>query len=86
MNAGVFVTHQPVINKQQVVTANRLLVHTHGTGQIQAAVATLRDLNDVWPSERTMFLSLTGAIPDFGLPDRDRSQEDAGRNRSGSQN
>jgi len=69
MNAGVFVTHQPVINKQQVVTANRLLVHTHGTGQVQAAVATLRDLNDVWPSERTMFLSLTGAIPDFGLLD-----------------
>lgn len=64
MNASVFVTHQPVLNKQQVVTANRLLVHASGTGMGQAAAQTLKDLSDVWPSERTIFLSLAGAMPD----------------------
>lgn len=67
MNAGVFITHQPVLNKQRAITANRILIHVRGEGVGQAAAQTLNDLSEVWPSDRTMFLGLAGATPDPGL-------------------
>ena len=67
MTAGVFITHQPVLNKQRAVTANRILVHARGAGLSQAAAQTLNDLSAVWPNERTVFVGLAGATPDPGL-------------------
>jgi hypothetical protein len=67
MSDSAFITHQPVINKQRAITANRLLVHAHGESPGQAAAQALNALSAVWPEERTVFIGLAGAIPDPGL-------------------
>lgn len=67
MSEGVFITRQPVLNKQRAITANRLIVHARGAAPVQLAAAALTALNDAWPTQRTVFLSLGGVIPDAGL-------------------
>lgn len=69
MSSGVFITHQPVINKQRTITANRLLVHARGSAPGQLAAETLNSLASVWPDQRTVFVGLAGAMPDSGLLD-----------------
>jgi EAL and modified HD-GYP domain-containing signal transduction protein len=69
MSDGAFITHQPVINKQRAVTANRLLVHAHGMAPGQLAALTLKALGPVWPTERTVFVGLANVMPDPGLLD-----------------
>ncbi|MGB0126890.1 MAG: HDOD domain-containing protein [Rhodocyclaceae bacterium] len=67
MSSCAFITHQPVINKQRTITANRLLVHARGPAPGQLAAETLNALGAVWPEERTVFIGLAGTMPDSGL-------------------
>ena len=67
MSDGVFITRQPVLNRHGKVTANRLMVHARGVDPGQAAARALAAVGDVWPTQRTVFLSLGGVIPDAGL-------------------
>ena len=63
----MFITRQPVLNKQRAITANRLIVHARGSAPGQAAAQILRGIEEVWPAARTVFLSLGGTAPDAGL-------------------
>lgn len=67
MNAGVFITHQPVLNKQRAITANRIVVHARGAALGETGAQALNDLSAVWPGERTVFVGFAGAAPDPGL-------------------
>ena len=69
MSLGPYITRQPVLNRQRAITANRLLVHARGDAPSRAAAAALNALAEVWPSERSVFVSLGGITPDAGLLD-----------------
>ncbi len=67
MTTQVFITRQPVLNKQRAITANRLALHPHGGTPNQDAADALNLLADVWPTERTVLVGLGGAAPDTDL-------------------
>jgi EAL and modified HD-GYP domain-containing signal transduction protein len=67
VSQGVFITRQPVLNRQRAITANRLIVHARGASPGDAAAVALNAAGDAWPTERTVFLSLGGVMPDPGL-------------------
>ena len=67
MSLGPYITRQPVLNRQRAITANRLLVHARGDAPSRSAAAALNALVEVWPSERSVFVSLGGITPDAWL-------------------
>jgi EAL and modified HD-GYP domain-containing signal transduction protein len=65
---SILISREPVLNRNRAITANRLVVHAPSTTGVCAAIAAeLNALSDVWPGERTVFLSLGGAAPDSAL-------------------
>lgn len=67
MSAPVFITRQPVLNKQRAITANRLALHPSGGSANQDAAQALNQLGDVWPTERTVLVGLGRSAPDANL-------------------
>ena len=61
MTSEVFVRRQPVVNRSKAITASRLIVHAPSSA---AAAAALNELNDVWPTARSVLVGLDGAYPD----------------------
>ena len=69
MNAEVFITRQPVVNKHRAITANRLRIHARDAGlPFSAATETLAELEEEWPNERTVFVGF-GETPGTELAD-----------------
>ncbi|HTY98255.1 MAG TPA: regulator, partial [Rhodocyclaceae bacterium] len=64
MSHGVFIRREPVVNRQKAITATRLMVPAETAA---AAAAVLNELMAVWPSARSVFVSLGDALPDDGL-------------------
>ncbi|MBL8473851.1 MAG: HDOD domain-containing protein [Rhodocyclaceae bacterium] len=62
--SDVLITHEPVLNRQKAITANRLLVHAPNS---EAAMEALCAIGDAWPIARTVFLGLAGCRPDAAL-------------------
>ncbi len=60
MQQDTLLTREPVVNKKQAITANRLIAHGPS---IAAVVDTLNSLGDVWPTQHTVFLSLAKLVP-----------------------
>ncbi len=60
MNHTTILTREPVVNKKRAITANRLIAHGPS---IESVVETLNDLQDVWPSRHTVFVSLARLVP-----------------------
>lgn len=60
MSASVLLTREPVINKSHSITANRII--THGA-KIADVTEALQAVTDVWPTQRTVFLSLGRLVP-----------------------
>jgi EAL and modified HD-GYP domain-containing signal transduction protein len=58
------IRREPVLNRQQAMTASRLIVHAESAAQ---AAELLNDLNDVWPGSHNVFVGLAGCLPDVGL-------------------
>jgi len=57
MTAQIYITRQPVLNKQRAITANRLCLHTVGVVEPDGAISdALNDLLDDWPAARTVFI------------------------------
>lgn len=69
MTEAVLITHQPVLNRQRAITANRLIFHAADQCESpEAAIAEcLNELGDIWPSERSVFVSLAGILPTIDL-------------------
>lgn len=66
----ILISREPVLNRSRAITANRLIVQTPpGPGACADTAAELNRLAEVWPTARTMFVSLGGLIPDAGLLD-----------------
>lgn len=66
MSNEVFIRREPVVNRHKAITATRLIVHADTAAE---AAAALTELADTWPSARSVFVSLNGALPDEGLLD-----------------
>ncbi|MBL8483057.1 MAG: HDOD domain-containing protein, partial [Rhodocyclaceae bacterium] len=62
--SDVLITHEPVLNRQKAITANRLLIHAPDS---EAAMEALCAIGDAWPSARTVFLGHAGCRPDAAL-------------------
>lgn len=54
---AILLTHEPVVNKARVITANRLIVHG---SSMEDTCDGLNDIATAWPMERTVMLSLEG--------------------------
>ncbi|MDO8933811.1 MAG: HDOD domain-containing protein [Rhodocyclaceae bacterium] len=63
---NTFVRREPVVNRQQAITAARLIVHA---ASASAAVQTLATLADIWPATRNVIVGLSGTDPDASLLD-----------------
>ncbi|MFZ5511429.1 MAG: EAL and HDOD domain-containing protein [Pseudomonadota bacterium] len=67
MTGNIFLTRQPVLNRNKAITATRLLLHMPaGTSMVHAA-AELQALAEHWPGERTVFVGFVGATPSADL-------------------
>jgi len=64
MSKNILISHEPILNRTSAITATRLIVHASTSAE---AAEKLNLLNDVWPGERTVFVSLGGAPLDAGL-------------------
>jgi EAL and modified HD-GYP domain-containing signal transduction protein len=53
-------TREPVVNKKRAITANRLVAHGPN---VSAVVDTLNALNEHWPSQYPVFISLGRLVP-----------------------
>ncbi|MDY0013279.1 MAG: HDOD domain-containing protein [Rhodocyclaceae bacterium] len=60
MSPPVFLTREPVVNKNRAITANRIVAHGPNVG---AVVETLAELAESWPDRHTVFLSLGKLVP-----------------------
>jgi EAL and modified HD-GYP domain-containing signal transduction protein len=58
------IRREPVLNRQQTITASRLIVHADSAA---LAAQALNDVFDVWPGARSVFISLAGCLPDHDL-------------------
>ncbi len=66
----VFMSRQPLLNRQSRVIASRLTLHLENDGKMQEAANALGALDDIWPrSEKPIFVSCGGADCDAGLLD-----------------
>jgi hypothetical protein len=66
----VFMSRQPLVNRQSRIIATRLTLHLGNQGEMQAAVSTLDGLSDVWPpGEKPVFISCGQASCDASLLD-----------------
>ena len=66
----VFMSRQPLVNRQSRIIATRLTLHLGNQGGMQAAVSTLDGLSDVWPpGEKPVFISCGQASCDASLLD-----------------
>lgn len=64
MNTPVLISREPVLNRNRLITAHRLTVRTPECGDpVGYAAEALRALEDVWPPDRTVFVSLNGLTP-----------------------
>lgn len=63
MNAAL-IRRQPVVNRQKAITASRVIVHANSAADAGAA---LSELSSIWPTARSIFLSLPDAAPDAEL-------------------
>lgn len=58
------IRREPVLNRQQTITASRLIVHADSAA---LAAEALDAVFDVWPGTRSVFISLAGCLPDHEL-------------------
>ena len=58
------IRREPVLNRQQAMTASRLIVHAESCAQ---AAAALTAVGDSWPGARSVFVALVGCLPDKDL-------------------
>lgn len=58
------IRREPVLNRQRVMTASRLIVHAASPAQ---AAEALNHVADVWPRAHNVFISLAGCLPDNDL-------------------
>lgn len=67
MRSDIFITRQPVLNRNRAITATRLLLHLHNGSGMRAAAVQLEQLGDCWPAERTVFVGFEGGMPSTDL-------------------
>lgn len=60
MTSTVLITREPIINRNQAITANRIVVHATNVAD---AVETLDSLADIWPRHYAVFVSLARLVP-----------------------
>ena len=60
----VLIRREPVLNRQQTITASRLVVHANSSAQ---AAQALNEVTDIWPGARSVFVALAGCMPDTEL-------------------
>ncbi len=60
MDCQVFIRREPVVNRHRAIIATRLIVHADSTA---AAADALRQLDKVWPSLRSVMVTLAGCLP-----------------------
>lgn len=60
MTTTTLLTREPVINRNRAITANRLIVHATNVAE---AVATLNSMEDIWPRQYAVFVSLARLVP-----------------------
>jgi hypothetical protein len=53
-------TREPVVNRKRAITANRLIAHGP---DVASVVETLNALQDVWPTQHPVFISLERLVP-----------------------
>ena len=58
------IRREPVLNRQQAMTASRLVVHAESSAQ---AADALTHLAGIWPGTRSVFVSLAGCLPDLDI-------------------
>lgn len=63
MNTAL-IRREPVVNRQKAITASRLIVEAASPA---VAAQALNDLADVWPQARSVFVGLSGCLPDIDL-------------------
>ena len=61
---SVFIRREPVVNRQQGITATRLVVHAPSARE---AVPVLNGLTDIWPAAHNVLVGIKGAAPDESL-------------------
>ena len=66
----VFMSRQPLVNRQSRIIATRLTLHLGNQGEMRDAVSALDGLTDVWPpGEKPVFISCGPASCDASLLD-----------------
>ena len=66
----VFMSRQPLLNRQSRIIASRLTLHLGKDGSMQDAASALGALDDIWPrSEKPVFISCGDSSCDAGLLD-----------------
>jgi EAL and modified HD-GYP domain-containing signal transduction protein len=58
------IRREPVVNRQKAITASRLIVDAPSSAE---AAAALNDVAEIWPQARSVFVSISGALPDIDL-------------------
>jgi len=58
------IRREPVLNRQQTITASRLVVHADSA---ELAAQALNGVFDVWPGARSVFIGLAGCLPDHAI-------------------
>ena len=67
---SLFMTRQPLINRQGKIIATRLRLHATAGETSAAVVDALNALNDCWPqSDRSIFVNFDGVAGDMGFLD-----------------
>lgn len=64
MGSDVFIRREPIINRHKAIIATRLIVHAETAS---AAAAALQELDDVWPTARSVMVVLEGCFPTLNL-------------------
>jgi len=66
----VFISRQPLVNRQSRIIATRLTLHLDGQNSMQDAARTLGGLTDCWPQgEKSVFVGCSEQAGDVGLLD-----------------
>lgn len=60
MNHNAILTREPVVNRNRAITANRLIAHGPN---IESVVGVLDNLEDIWPTQHTVFVCLGRLVP-----------------------
>ena len=65
---AVYISRQPVVNRQSKIIANRLTLHCQGGATSSDVLAMLDTLAELWPQgEKQIFVNLSGAPVDAAL-------------------